>query len=361
MRVDALSTAEEDFYKSLYLQSQAEFSTYVASGTLMHNYGHVFDLLSSLRQACNHPYLVLLSKNLSVSATNWSTPSNASDVCGDVCGKTGGHLRQMKMAFEMKMAWEEAREPNRKCCICKTVMGQTEGRDSVDEGDGSIDESTLKPSTYVVAKCGHNFHRSCVEKLLCWTSEDVPGDVSHVSHVTAAPERGLGQGSVARGAEVAGGEGVVGAARDEVPRCPACGEALSVDMRARPSGFERGKRNRGIGGVGRRKRSLLRQFEGKSLPTSTKLEAVAAEVKKMMSSNNMSKVVIFSQYTRMLDLVTLRLSGDGIGVSRVSGDMTRQDRDANLKAFREDRERRVIMISLKAGGEGLNLQVHLLN
>jgi len=169
---------------------------------------------------------------------------------------------------------------------------------------------------------------------------------------------------VTRGSEVGGDtcEGVVGAARGEVPRCPACGEGLSVDMRARPSGFERGKRNRGgVGGVGRRNRSLLRQFEGRSLPTSTKLEAVAAEVKKMMSSNNMSKAVIFSQYTRMLDLVTLRLSGDGIGVSRVSGDMTRQDRDANLKAFREDRERRVIMISLKAGGEGLNLQVHLLN
>jgi hypothetical protein len=58
---------------------------------------------------------------------------------------------------------------------------------STDEGE---DSSTLKPSTYIVAKCGHNFHRSCVEKLLRWASEDVPGDVSHVSTLSASPHTG---------------------------------------------------------------------------------------------------------------------------------------------------------------------------
>jgi DNA repair protein RAD16 len=58
----------------------------------------------------------------------------------------------------------------------------------------------------------------------------------------------------------------------------------------------------------------------------------------------------------MLDLLTIRLSGDGVGVARISGDMTRQQRDVNLDTFRRHNSTRVIMISLKAGGEGLNLQ-----
>lgn len=33
--------------------------TYVEQGTILNNYAHVFDLLLRLRQAVDHPYLVL--------------------------------------------------------------------------------------------------------------------------------------------------------------------------------------------------------------------------------------------------------------------------------------------------------------
>jgi DNA repair protein RAD16 len=32
---------------------------YVDRGTLLHNYAHIFELLSRLRQAVDHPYLVV--------------------------------------------------------------------------------------------------------------------------------------------------------------------------------------------------------------------------------------------------------------------------------------------------------------
>jgi DNA repair protein RAD16 len=119
-------------------------------------------------------------------------------------------------------------------------------------------------------------------------------------------------------------------------------------MRPQPAGFRSRKKRAG--------KSLLGKIGAHELPTSTKLEAVAAEIRAMMTRGNGSKAVIFSQYTRMLDLLTIRLSGDGVGVARISGDMTRQQRDVNLDAFRRHNTTRVIMISLKAGGEGLNLQ-----
>jgi hypothetical protein len=56
-----LSDREEDFYSALYTQSQAQFNTYLASGTVLNNYAHIFDILIRLRQAVDHPYLVIYS------------------------------------------------------------------------------------------------------------------------------------------------------------------------------------------------------------------------------------------------------------------------------------------------------------
>ncbi len=51
LRKDALDEREADFYEALYTQSQAQFGAYVAAGTLVNNYAHIFDLLIRLRQA----------------------------------------------------------------------------------------------------------------------------------------------------------------------------------------------------------------------------------------------------------------------------------------------------------------------
>jgi DNA repair protein RAD16 len=62
VRMDHLSKEEDDYYQSLYTQSQTEFGNYVAAGTVLHNYAHIFDILIRLRQAVDHPYLVEFSK-----------------------------------------------------------------------------------------------------------------------------------------------------------------------------------------------------------------------------------------------------------------------------------------------------------
>ncbi|KDO26826.1 hypothetical protein SPRG_20587 [Saprolegnia parasitica CBS 223.65] len=62
VRRDAMDEREKDFYESIYTQSKAQFNTYVSAGTLLNNYAHIFDLLIRLRQAVDHPYLVIYSK-----------------------------------------------------------------------------------------------------------------------------------------------------------------------------------------------------------------------------------------------------------------------------------------------------------
>ncbi|KAL8474339.1 hypothetical protein ACS0TY_030258 [Phlomoides rotata] len=62
LRRDFLDVLEEDYYTALYNESQAQFNTYIEAGTVMNNYAHIFDLLTRLRQAVDHPYLVEYSR-----------------------------------------------------------------------------------------------------------------------------------------------------------------------------------------------------------------------------------------------------------------------------------------------------------
>lgn len=74
IRKDRLDPEENDFYESLYQQSRTTFEAFVDEGSILNNYAHVFDLLLRLRQAVDHPYLVLHSKPADVTV--------GKDVCG---------------------------------------------------------------------------------------------------------------------------------------------------------------------------------------------------------------------------------------------------------------------------------------
>ncbi|KAG9157764.1 hypothetical protein Leryth_017846 [Lithospermum erythrorhizon] len=63
LRRDSFDITEEDYYTSLYNETRAEFNKYVQAGTVMNNYAHIFDLLTRLRQAVDHPYLVVYSRS----------------------------------------------------------------------------------------------------------------------------------------------------------------------------------------------------------------------------------------------------------------------------------------------------------
>jgi SNF2 family DNA or RNA helicase len=65
------------------------------------------------------------------------------------------------------------------------------------------------------------------------------------------------------------------------------------------------------------------------------------------------KVLVFSQFTKLLDLLRPKLKQAGITFETLDG-RTRH-REAHVKRFQEDPEVTVFLISLKAGGVGLNL------
>nr|CCD16616.1 unnamed protein product [Trypanosoma congolense IL3000] len=86
----------------------------------------------------------------------------------------------------------------------------------------------------------------------------------------------------------------------------------------------------------------------------TKLDALADYV---CSVPEGEKVIIFSQFGDALDLIQLRLQKAAVKTVKLVGSLMLSQRQSVLKAFLRDKSIKAILISLKAGGEGLNLQV----
>ncbi len=67
------------------------------------------------------------------------------------------------------------------------------------------------------------------------------------------------------------------------------------------------------------------------------------------------KVLLFSQFTSLLDLLEPELKMLNTGIVRIDGKTAAKDRKAAVDRFQADAETKVFLISLKAGGVGLNL------
>lgn len=82
-----------------------------------------------------------------------------------------------------------------------------------------------------------------------------------------------------------------------------------------------------------------------------KLDTLLPQLKELAEEGN--KALVFSQFTSFLDIVQRRLDEEGIVYERLDG--RTQDRQARVARFQTDPECKLFLISLKAGGVGLNL------
>ena len=193
VRMDAMDAEEQSFYNSLYRQSAARFSRYVSQGTLLHNYAHVFELLAALRQACNHPYLVLLSKNVSLpsdgrhasglhakaslaAAATQSGQGAQNSQNETSCGVDGQGVQRVEpgesggrgaegSAVGDVRATGSAHSPSLSCGMCRQGCQEEGGKGG--EGNGSNGSGEPgDPLGMVESKCGHVFHRACALQAL---------------------------------------------------------------------------------------------------------------------------------------------------------------------------------------------------
>jgi len=85
---------------------------------------------------------------------------------------------------------------------------------------------------------------------------------------------------------------------------------------------------------------------------SIKLDELAREIEENIGNH---KALIFSQFLGMLALIKKKLIEDGIPFEYFDGSTSAPDREKAIENFQNNDECRVFLISLKAGGVGLNL------
>ncbi|KAF8693285.1 hypothetical protein HU200_038669 [Digitaria exilis] len=86
---------------------------------------------------------------------------------------------------------------------------------------------------------------------------------------------------------------------------------------------------------------------------SSKISALLQELEVLRSSG--AKSIVFSQWTAFLDLLQIPLSRNNFSFARLDGTLNLQQREKVIKDFSEDRGILVLLMSLKAGGVGINL------
>ncbi|NTS40075.1 SNF2 helicase associated domain-containing protein [Flavisolibacter sp. BT320] len=85
---------------------------------------------------------------------------------------------------------------------------------------------------------------------------------------------------------------------------------------------------------------------------SIKLDELAREITENIGDH---KALVFSQFLGMLALIRAKLEELGIKYEYFDGSTSAPDREKAIQSFQNDEETRVFLISLKAGGVGLNL------
>jgi len=291
LRRDDLDSREADFYDALYTQSALQFDGYLAQGTVLNNYAHIFELLIRLRQAVDHPWLVVYS--------NTTTTSNNNNNNDD---------EQM-------------------CAIC---------RDDIE------DPIAADCCTGVFCRlCAREFIESAI-------NGGIPGCPCCSNPISIDlnanyEEQLRQQAAAAKNNKKKTNYNNNNNNNNNNNRCTPAGASSSSSQQqlVQPS-YQRHS-------------ILSRIPQGTTFQSSTKIEALREELDAMIERDPAAKAIVFSQFTSMLDLTHFRLTKCGIKCARLQGSMSMTARAGVINSFQDDADVRVLLISLKAGGVALNL------
>lgn len=130
---------------------------------------------------------------------------------------------------------------------------------------------------------------------------------------------------------------------NQVPDCPICRCSLQGGYMLIPK-----KPETNSGGSNQKK------FNRDNWLPSSKIDALMQELTSLPQEEGI-KSIVFSQWTSMLDMVEIPLGLHGIKFVRLDGAMSQTQRERSVNSFRNDPNVKVFLISMKAGGLGLNL------
>ena len=142
-------------------------------------------------------------------------------------------------------------------------------------------------------------------------------------------------------------------------KCPFCEQALRKSFfELTKDGIDNAEEARALARENPRQAKIMGRYGGPH----TKVRALLEELKKSEAESQSLplgekpiKSVVFSGWTANLDLIQIALEDNDVKFVRLDGKMSRKNRNISLDSFRDDPTVCVILISIMAGGLGLNL------
>jgi DNA repair protein RAD5 len=289
-----LSKAERDVYDYIFTRAKRTFFANVEAGTVMKAFTSIFAQILRLRQSCCHPILV---RNQDIVAEEEEAGAAA-----DAAAGLADDMDLQSLIERFTAATDDATDSN---AFGAHVLSQIRD-EAVNECPICAEEPMIDQA---VTGCWHSACKNCL--------------LDYIKHQTD---------------------------QHRVPRCFQCrGIINSRDL------FEvvRHDDDPETGSFGQGPRITLQRLGvGNS---SAKVVALINHLRDLRRDNPTIKSVVFSQFTSFLSLIEPALARANMRFLRLDGSMAQKARAAVLNEFRESKKFTVLLISLKAGGVGLNL------
>ena len=313
-----LSQPERDVYNHIYARAKRTFASNVAAGTLMKSYTTIFAQILRLRQSCCHP---ILTRNKQILAEEESAAAEADIAAGladdmdlttliekfeadegeQDASKYGAHVLKQIQAeadTECPLCFEE---PMNEQAVTGSCWHSACKKCLLDY----IEHQTSKGEFAKCFNCREPINARDVFEVIRHDDED---DDDQTARLTSA----------------------VDADEDE-------DELYTSTQQPKPSPPAR---------ISLRRVNQL---------SSAKIAALLTQLKRLKKTSSTLKTVVFSQFTSFLDLLTPALTSSRIHHLRFDGSMTQKERARVLNEFANAPKFTVLLLSLRAGGVGLNL------
>ncbi|KAG7143688.1 DNA repair protein RAD5 like [Verticillium longisporum] len=288
-----LGEAERGIYDYIFLRAKQAFSKNMEAGTVMKSFTSIFAQILRLRQSCCHPILV---RNKDVVADEEEAGA-AADLAAGLADDMD--LNVLIEHFSADTSETET-NPN---AFGAHVLGQI--RDEEASECPICSEEPMIEQT-VTGGCWHSACKKCL--------------LDYMKHQTD---------------------------RHKVPTCPNCRAEINYrDL------FEVVRDDSDLDMFQKPRIGLQRVGKNSS---SAKVVALISALRELRREHPRMKSVVFSQFTSFLTLIEPALTKSNIKFLRLDGTMAQKARAAVLNEFQEANQFTILLLSLRAGGVGLNL------
>ncbi|QGI82061.1 hypothetical protein CEK25_008790 [Fusarium fujikuroi] len=290
-----LSETERDVYSYIFNKAKRTFSQNVEAGTVMKAFTTIFAQILRLRQSCCHPILV----------RNRDTVADEEEA-GAAADAAAGLADDMDLESLITSFTAETDEASKETNQTFGAHALEQIRDEAENECPLCFEEPMNDQT--VTGCWHSACKKCL--------------LDYIKHQ-------IGKG--------------------EVPRCFSCREPINKrDL------FEVIRHDDDPDMMMSKKPKISLQRVGVNA-SSAKVVALMSELRNLRREHPKMKSVVFSQFTSFLSLIEPALTRANIKFLRLDGSMAQKARAAVLNEFTERKGFTILLLSLRAGGVGLNL------